>query len=56
MGRKLEMDDQVLLVDDIKVNGENVVELVRGSNLVGTKVRIYSCQITVYFKGGIDLK
>ena len=27
------------MVDDVKVNGDNVVDLVRGSNLVGSKVQ-----------------
>ena len=35
---RLETEDQLVMVDDVKVNGDNVVELVRGSNLVGTKV------------------
>ncbi len=33
------MEDQVIMVDDVKVNGDNVVDLVRGSNLVGSKVQ-----------------
>ena len=38
VGARLQAEDQLIAVDDVKVNPHNVVELVRGSNLVGTKV------------------
>ena len=56
---RLETEDQLVMVDDVKVNGDNVVELVRGSNLVGTKVeasRFLACgYIYIYIYIYIDL-
>jgi hypothetical protein len=40
VGHKLLPEDQIVLVDDVKVNNDNIVELVRGSNVVGTKVHL----------------
>ena len=40
MGHKLHVEDQILLVDDVKANKDNIVDLMRGSNLPGTKVHL----------------
>jgi CheY-like chemotaxis protein len=40
VGHRLHPEDQVLLVDDVKANKDNIVDLMRGSNLPGTKVHL----------------
>ncbi|EKX32898.1 hypothetical protein GUITHDRAFT_120923 [Guillardia theta CCMP2712] len=40
VGKKLEIDDQILAVDDRPVDPETVVDAVRGSNIVGSKVSL----------------
>jgi C-terminal processing protease CtpA/Prc len=40
VGHKLHVEDQILLVDDVKANNDNIVDLMRGSNLPGTKVHL----------------
>ena len=41
VGGKLQAEDQLIAVDGRQVSLDNVVELVRGSNLVGTKVWLW---------------
>eukprot|EP00960_Hanusia_phi_P066945 766513-Hanusia_phi.AAC.10 len=40
VGKKLEIDDYILAVDDRPVDPETVVDAVRGSNIVGSKVTL----------------